>query len=121
MEKQMQEEVDNSLQENIQGTAKSGSEKSICEKIQDLALEEERLQVPEEERLTEWWGDYALYENKLGVSPEDIENRLQEYVQGRARSMDALCQENHLQNPNPNGGRMQGKTPSRKPTLNIGR
>ncbi len=47
--------------------------------IQELAALEEELNIPEEEQLTQWAGDYADYEAKLGVSTEEIRSRLEEY------------------------------------------
>ncbi len=47
--------------------------------IQELAALEEKLNIPDEERLTCWAGDYACYEEKLGISPEEIRSRLEEY------------------------------------------
>ncbi len=52
---------------------------SLHSQIQELAALEEKLNIPEEERLTCWAGDYACYEEKLGISPEEIRNRLEEY------------------------------------------
>lgn len=97
---------DTRIFENAQVLA--DSQEKVQEKnydtMQELSTVETQLQIPREERLT---------------AQNQIENRLQEYVQGRARSMDTLCQENHLQNPN--GGQMQGKAPVRKPHLDMGR
>lgn len=52
---------------------------SLHSRIQELAALEEKLNIPEKERLTCWAGDYACYEEKLGVSPEEIGSRLEEY------------------------------------------
>lgn len=52
---------------------------ALYEDIQELASAEEKLGIPEEDRLTAWAGDYAYYEAKLGIPPEEIHSRLEEY------------------------------------------
>lgn len=51
---------------------------SWYEKIENLAKIENELQIPQEKRLTQWFGDMLSYETKLGVSREQVEERLQE-------------------------------------------
>lgn len=37
------------------------------------------LNVPPSERITDWFGDYHMYEPKLGVSDDEIEQKYNEY------------------------------------------
>ncbi|MCM1159362.1 MAG: hypothetical protein NC300_11370 [Bacteroidales bacterium] len=39
--------------------------------------------IPERERLTEWFGDYGIYEPKPGVAQEDIYTRIKELTEKR--------------------------------------
>lgn len=47
--------------------------------IELLASYEERHNIPENERLTEWFGDYNMHEPKSGVTKNMIEERLKHY------------------------------------------
>lgn len=84
------------------------------EKIQKLASMEEQLNIPEERRLTGWFGDYAVNEPKLGVSAGDIEAKFREYTQELSLKNNSFLQKNNLQNTKTKVGR---KTPA----LDIGR
>lgn len=57
----------------------SGNANSDIEKIQLIARAELLLNLPEEKRITTWYGDYALYEPKLGINSETINNAYSEY------------------------------------------
>lgn len=48
------------------------------DRVELLAKLEKVLDIPEKERLTEWYGDYALYEPKLDVKQTDIDRRIGE-------------------------------------------
>ena len=44
----------------------------IIDKVQQLGLYENTHQVPEANKVTRWFGDYAMYEPKLGVEESEI-------------------------------------------------
>lgn len=48
------------------------SEISIAEKVQIVAESEQKNDVPKENKITYWYGDYAMYALKDGVSPEKL-------------------------------------------------
>lgn len=47
-------------------------------RVQDVALLENRLNIPFEERTTSWFGDYAMYELKPGLTDTDLQKRYNE-------------------------------------------
>ena len=48
---------------------------SEVERIQRIAYLENSLSIPPQERFTEWFGDYSIWEAKKGISPEELELR----------------------------------------------
>ncbi len=51
---------------------------TYMERVDLLAKMENVLDVPAEERLTRWFGDYSMYEPKSNVSQDDIDRRIGE-------------------------------------------
>lgn len=47
-------------------------------KVEYLARMENVLEIPAEDRLTHWYGDYDLWEPKLNITEEQINNRIKE-------------------------------------------
>lgn len=47
-------------------------------KVELLAKMEKILDIPEREQLTEWYGDYGIYEPKLHVTQKDIDDRIKD-------------------------------------------
>lgn len=89
------------------------------EKIQKLASMEEQLKIPEEKRLTDWFGDYAIYEPKLGVSAGDIETQFREYTQELSMKNNSFLQRNNFQNTTI--GQTQPGVRKKTPAFDIGR
>lgn len=46
--------------------------------VEFLAKLENVLDIPGKERLTQWYGDYGIYEPKLHITQEDIDNKIKE-------------------------------------------
>ena len=55
---------------------KSLNEMFSVEKVDLMAAYEKTFDSPRAERITDWWGDLAVYEFKLNVKPEQAEVRL---------------------------------------------
>ena len=55
---------------------KSLNEMFSVEKVDLMAAYEKTFDIPRAERITDWWGDLAVYEFKLNVKPEQAEVRL---------------------------------------------
>lgn len=51
---------------------------TYMDKVELLAKMENVLDVPSGERLTQWYGDYSIYEPKPNVTQTDIEKRIQQ-------------------------------------------
>ena len=51
----------------------------LINEIQFIAKMEILLNVPPSERITDWFVDYHMYEPKLGVSDDEIEQKYNEY------------------------------------------
>lgn len=47
-------------------------------KVEMLAKMEQVLHISDKERLTQWYGDYNIFEPKLDVTQEDIDRRIEE-------------------------------------------
>lgn len=47
-------------------------------RVELLAKMENVLDIPERERLTQWYGDYNIYEPKLNVTQNEIDKRIDE-------------------------------------------
>lgn len=47
--------------------------------IQNVAIMENKLNIPTEQRMTKWFGDYALYELKSEFTETDLQNRYNEF------------------------------------------
>ena len=58
---------------------KEQPDRTQIDMIQDIAQAERMLSIPENERITEWFGDYAIYEAKPDVSSEQIKAKYREY------------------------------------------
>lgn len=54
------------------------SKLSLFDACDELAKMEVALNIPYEKQLTQWFGDYAMYEPKSGVSEQQIHERLKE-------------------------------------------
>ena len=48
------------------------------DKVELLAKMEKVLDIPSEQKLTRWYGDYGIYEPKLDVTEDDINRRIEE-------------------------------------------
>lgn len=48
---------------------------SGVERVQRIAHLENSLSIPPQERFTEWFGDYSIWEAKMGISPEELAER----------------------------------------------
>ena len=55
---------------------RSLNEMFSMEEVDLMAAYEKAFDVPQAERITDWWGDLAVYEFKLNVKPEQAEERL---------------------------------------------
>lgn len=51
---------------------------TYLERVELLAKMENVLDVPSGERLTQWYGDYSMYEPKSNVTQADIDKRIEE-------------------------------------------
>lgn len=81
--------LENSDIQNDAGTYMYGVEKedwvrnldrmNDIDMVQDIAVIESVLRIPEAESLVDWYGDYHTYEPKLGVTSEQIKSRYEEY------------------------------------------
>ena len=47
-------------------------------RVELLAKMEKVLEIPTEQRLTQWYGDYNIYEAKLDVTQNDIDKKIEE-------------------------------------------
>ncbi len=52
---------------------RSLNEMFSMEEVDLMAAYEKAFDVPQAERITDWWGDLAVYEFKLNVKPEQAE------------------------------------------------
>lgn len=75
-------------------------------KVELLAKLEKVLDIQGKERLTEWYGDYGIFEPKLRVTQGDIDNRikeLSEQIEHNARIVieikETLSREVTVENP----------------------
>ena len=90
---------------------RSLNEMFSMEEVDLMAAYEKAFDVPQAERITDWWGDLAVYEFKLNVKPEQAEERLkkslaainmsrEEYAKNPYATHKALV-EKMLENTNP--------------------
>ena len=90
---------------------RSLNEMFSMEEVDLMAAYEKAFDVPQAERITDWWGDLAVYEFKLNVKPEQAEERLkkslaainmsrEEYAKNQYATQKALA-EKMLENTNP--------------------
>lgn len=90
---------------------RSLNEMFSMEEVDLMAAYEKAFDVPQAERITDWWGDLAVYEFKLNVKPEQAEERLkkslaainmsrEEYAKNPCATQKALA-EKMLENTNP--------------------
>lgn len=76
--------IENDNEEVMYGIEKEAWERHLdrvkdFEKVQDIAFAENILKLPENERITEWFGEHNMYETKLNVSSEQIKSKYDEY------------------------------------------
>ena len=90
---------------------RSLNEMFSMEEVDLMAAYEKAFDVPQAERITDWWGDLAVYEFRLNVKPEQAEERLkkslvainmsrEEYAKNPYATHKALA-EKMLENTNP--------------------
>ena len=73
---------------------RSLNEMFSVEEIELMAAYEKTFGVPQAERITDWWGDLAVYEFKLNVKPEQAEARLK-----KSLAAINMSREEYAQNP----------------------
>ena len=54
-----------------------GNEKFTYEEVKLIATYEELYKVPEDEKITQWWGDMHMYEFKYKAQPEKAKEILE--------------------------------------------
>ncbi len=63
---------------------------SLIDKIQEIGKLEVQYNIPNEKRITQWYGDYNMYEAKKGITTEILEERYVQLIQDNNFKLDQV-------------------------------
>ena len=74
-----------------------GNEKFTYEEVKLIATYEELYKVPEDEKITQWWGDMHMYEFKYKTQPEKAKEILERSLKAVKITRDELADFHHIE------------------------
>lgn len=74
-----------------------GNEKFTYEEVKLIATYEELYKVPEDEKITQWWGDMHMYEFKYKTQPEKAKEILERSLKAVKMTRDELADFHHIE------------------------
>lgn len=74
-----------------------GNEKFTYEEVKLIATYEELYKVPEDEKITQWWGDMHMYEFKYKAQPEKAKEILERSLKAVKMTRDELADFHHIE------------------------
>lgn len=74
-----------------------GNENFTYEEVKLIATYEELYKVPEDEKITQWWGDMHMYEFKYKTQPEKAKEILERSLKAVKMTRDELADFHHIE------------------------
>lgn len=68
-------------QQIIENYLSNAYEQRLIDRIHEVGKLEEQYNVPNDERITQWYGDYNMYEIRSGITPSIIDTRYEQLLQ----------------------------------------